>query len=115
MVTNTENGCQGASIPVNVTVEACAGIPELQQFIESITLSPNPTNGEFSLSFVSSQFEKITVNILDLNGSKVWSNEMDITFGKNSIPMNISQFAPGIYNAEIRYLGHSFTRKVIKN
>ena len=115
MVMNTENGCQGASIPVNVTVEACAGIPELQQFVESISISPNPTNGEFSISLFSSQFETITLNIIDLNGKKVWSNDIDITFGKNSIPMNISQFAPGIYTAEIRYLGHAFTRKVIKN
>jgi hypothetical protein len=83
---NEENGCQGATIPVNVIVESCAGIPELQQFIESITLSPNPTNGEFSISFFSSQFEKISLNMIDLNGKKVWSNEIDITLGKNSIP-----------------------------
>jgi hypothetical protein len=50
-----------------------------------------------------------------LNGKKVWSNDIDITFGKNSMPISISQFAPGIYTAEIRYLGHAFTRKVIKN
>jgi hypothetical protein len=83
--------------------------------VESISISPNPTNGEFSISMVSSQFETIKLNIIDLNGQLVWSNDVDITFGKNSVPMNISQFAPGIYTAEIRYLGHSFTRKVIKN
>ena len=115
MVMNSENGCSGTLIPVNVVVESCAGIPELQKFVESISISPNPTSGEFSISMFSSQFETITLNIIDLNGKILRSSEVDITLGKNSIPMDITQFAPGIYTTEIIYLGHSFTRKVIKN
>jgi hypothetical protein len=114
-VVNTENGCESNPVSVNVLVEPCAMIPELQQFIESFSISPNPSSGEFSVDFISYGFDEVEISIVDLNGKKIFSESKLVSFGTNKIPISISQIASGVYSMEVNYLGYSFIRKIIKN
>ncbi|MFM7473901.1 MAG: T9SS type A sorting domain-containing protein, partial [Crocinitomicaceae bacterium] len=114
MVMNTENGCQGALIPVNVTVEACAGIPELASIQESLLLSPNPTTSQFIVSFTSKEAGPVTVKISDLQGKEINTKITSAITGNNEIGMNLEKAAKGTYLVTIEYKNHSFLRRIIK-
>jgi len=114
MVMNTENGCQGASIPVNVTVEACANIPELASIQESLLLSPNPTTGQFVVSFNSKESGPVIVKISDLQGKEINTKITTAIPGNNEIGMNLEKAAKGTYLVSIEYKNHSFLRRIIK-
>jgi len=115
MVMNTENGCSGILIPVNVVVESCASAPELVSFQSSLIVSPNPTGGVFNISFNSLENDGVVIKLTDFQGKELNRKSVSAVEGKNDISMNLDKFAKGTYLITINYKGLQFLRKVIKN
>jgi hypothetical protein len=111
---NTENGCESASVSANVVVEACANVPELVSFTNSLDISPNPTTGAFTISYSAAGKNEINVKIIDLQGKLISQRKSTSNQGLNEIMMNLDKSDKGIYIVSIEFKGHSFTRRVVK-
>jgi hypothetical protein len=114
-VVNVVNGCESTPTNVNVIVEGCANIPELATIQESLIVSPNPTTGQFTVSFNSIESGQVGVKLTDLQGKEVSTKMTNVVAGKNEISMNLDKAAKGTYLVNIEFNKHSFLRRVIKH
>ena len=113
-VVNVENGCESASVTVNVIVENCANIPEISALLNSLVVSPNPTSGAFSISFNTLESDIITIKTTDLQGKEIQKKNVTTVAGTNEVSMNLDKEAKGIYLVNIEFKGYSFLRRIIK-
>jgi hypothetical protein len=73
---------------------------------------PNPSNQVLYIKFESSGSLNITSNIFDLSGKKIASSDYGILNpGKQTIVLNTSHLAPGMYIFSLNYGVESFTRR----
>jgi subtilisin-like proprotein convertase family protein len=110
-VTVDQDGCTGVSNSFILTVDACAGIDELDGL--TIDVYPNPTTGNIVLDIVGDS-DGFAVSVTDMNGKSVHTETIGkITTGIRS-SIDLSQVANGIYFLRLDD-GNSFTtRKLIK-
>lgn len=79
---------------------------------ENINLYPNPTTGDFTLSFSKIQ-NNTSVHIYDMEGQEVWSNE-NVDASKQSFIIDLSNKAKGTYFVQVKNNDNvSFFKKVI--
>lgn len=73
--------------------------------IENISVYPNPSNGDFTISFYSNSNESADVNIFDLQGNIIASQKVDNNTGETKVNFDLNGIAPGVYfwqlNADI--------------
>ena len=81
---------------LNIYDPALAGF-EQQVSVDEITVYPNPTNGNFSISFQSQDAPNSTISIMDLNGRIVASTIVESTSGYNQVDFDLEGIAPGVY------------------
>jgi hypothetical protein len=61
-------------------------------------LSPNPSNGNITLTFNSNEFEKISLRIYDVAGRIVFASTFKTTQKGNILKkLNLSELEPGVY------------------
>lgn len=92
--TVTVNGCSNATSQT-LTVDACAGVEELD--IESISLYPNPNSGKFNVSAGNAGFDELFISITDIQGKEIY-----VERAKNIAPgyikqIDLSGLAKGVY------------------
>ena len=78
---------------------------------ESISLFPNPTNGDLHINFAKS-IGSTTIDIINVNGQTVFSQSID---GVRRNTLATSNLAAGLYFAKIASEDASTTIKFIKN
>ena len=114
--TATTNG----SYAVIVTVGGCSDTSMCQTFDQtgledlsanSFTLYPNPTSGQFTVTFTNSVSAK-QVTITDLIGKVVYELK---EVNNESIKIDLSDFETGVYILNVRINGQTESLKVIKN
>jgi len=66
------------------------------------TLFPNPTNGQFSITFESSTTTPLTLQVIDILGKKLVSKSITPSIGQNTLPFNLSNLQ--VTKASILYL-----------
>lgn len=83
---------------------------------ELITIMPNPTHSNFTV-FYNSPFNKetVTFEVRDMIGRIIQSADGLTKIGGNTMNMDISDAAPGVYFVILRNRNTSFIEKVIKN
>jgi len=79
--------------------------------IEDVSIYPNPITDLVTVTFQSTGDGRVDLNVMNIDGKTVQSAQYDIQEGLNSIPMGMSDIAPGLYVIEIKD-GHS--RKYVK-
>lgn len=77
----------------------------------SISLYPNPTNGDLSISF-SSDIGTAILEVINVSGQKVLSASLD---GINNTNINTSKLSSGVYFAHVSTDDANTTIKFIKN
>ena len=66
--------------------------------VKSVSAYPNPTNGEYTVEFTSTQDFNASVFVTDLNGRMVRNiSTADVTAGNNFINVNLSDLNSGLY------------------
>ena len=65
--------------------------------INSIALAPNPNNGNFTTYFTSAKDQKVGMKLVDVAGRVVYSNEVNVNTGSNSIELKLNDLNKGIY------------------
>jgi hypothetical protein len=88
------------------------GITE-NQLAEAITLYPNPTSNKVTVSFNNSIIEKIDVSIVNSLGQPLQQANSLEQVGTNSVTLDVSSYATGLYFITITSDGSSTTKKLI--
>ena len=66
--------------------------------VKSVSAYPNPTNGEYTVEFTSTQDFEASVFVTDLNGRMVRNiSTTDVTAGNNFVNVNLSDLNSGLY------------------
>jgi len=91
---------QGFQQPEDMSVS----IPETSTVSGEIMIYPNPTNGNFTLSYVSNENSETTIRLYNLVGQVVQSKTVSQIKGLNTVNFDISSFSQGIYMLELTLL-----------
>lgn len=81
--------------------------------VSRLSFSPNPSNGQFELSFELSDKSPVTVRIFDPNGREVYNQRIEDFDGTYSNNIDITGNADGTYFLIVEQNGKTFSRKVI--
>jgi hypothetical protein len=81
--------------------------------ISNLSVYPNPSDGRFTISFMTKLNETIKLNLFSFDGRQVWRSEMPVTTGENSFIICQPQLPSGIYLLRISGTGGSIFRKVV--
>ncbi len=94
-VTGTASGCSAKAVTI-VSDTVCIGIEENSN-IQDISVYPNPSNGDFTISVSNANFTNLSVTVINILGEVVYSN----TFKNNSVNFNkqidLNQLSNGVY------------------
>ncbi len=78
----------------------------------TMTIYPNPSNGQFTLSLQSNSGQG-TADLFDVSGKHVFSKQLKTTEGTNQITINTGQLQQGIYLLQWTENSRKFTQRVI--
>ena len=96
-IVHDANGC-ATQLNVMVT-ESVAIMPEMIG-IQSLTLSPNPSDGNFELTIQLAQADEVRVGIYDISGKMISENSQShVLHYVHSF--HLSQLSSGIYNVKV--------------
>lgn len=101
------NGCT-----VSQTI-AITGIGELEQVV-SVTATPNPTMGQFTLKMEGLKGDKVFYTITDTQGRVVLRKELGNAAGTRTEQLDIAAVAAGVYYIQLNSGSSNTTVKLIK-
>ncbi|MBC8046415.1 MAG: T9SS type A sorting domain-containing protein, partial [Fimbriimonadaceae bacterium] len=90
-------------------------IPEaISEFkiINDLVISPNPSNGYFSIIYESNTAEEADIEIYDVAGKQIQSSASHVYRGENIIPVHI-ETAPGYYTVKMRTQKQLYVSRVL--
>lgn len=99
--------------------QAPAESPKLQEMpvmnlnVNGLQLAPNPTNGQFNLSFSLSETGNTDISIVDLTGREIYGANLPNFSGDFNQKIDISDKARGEYLLKITQNGKSATASII--
>jgi hypothetical protein len=105
------NSCKGTDT-IYVTVTVCTGMESINDAF-GIRLYPNPSNGNFVLSFSNPSGEDVKVELENLLGQKVMDIYEGQTTGQFSKEINAATLPSGMYNVRIFFGRNIITEKLI--
>ena len=88
---------QGFQQPEDMTT----GIDEIPAVSDGILIYPNPTNGNFILSFTSLDNVESSIRVFNLAGQVVLEKQFTTSTGLNTINFDFSAYSQGIYVLEL--------------
>jgi hypothetical protein len=82
--------------------------------VKSVSAYPNPTNGEYTVEFTSTQDFEASVFVTDLNGRMVRNiSTTDVNVGNNFVNVNLSDLNSGLYFFHIQGGNNNIVYQVI--
>lgn len=108
ILTGELDGCENSdTIGVNVS-----GFAEVSGFkYEVFDVFPNPTDGVVLIDFNNDVNQKITCQLMDLNGKLIYSESLEMQLGE--VRLNLESVQDGIYFLHLQNLEHSFSMKLV--
>ena len=76
--------------------------PESPSFLSNASVFPNPSDGNFSISYSSTGSSQVTLRITDLLGRTLFTKSVVSGEGDNKISVDLNDQSRGIYFAEVR-------------
>lgn len=95
----------GTSVPTALTNEAST---------TNYSLFPMPVQEDLHLSFEAQTKAQATVQVLSLDGRIVLSNTLTVVHGSNTLNLNVSTLAQGIYICRLSYGDEHYSQQIIK-
>jgi hypothetical protein len=105
----TSNGCPSAAS--NTQTVTGLGVEELNVY--QLSVYPNPSQGEFSVSFNASITEAYTIKVYDEVGRLVYNENIENQNGQYIKEVKLGEVASGIYNVTLSNGSNEVTRKVV--
>lgn len=107
------NDCGNDTISQDVTVTTI-GIHNLGDVFSSFQVSPNPSNGNFTLQLVANEASPVNVKVFNLQGQAVYSSVFNTLAGQaNTQSINLNNAATGIYILQLQANDALVTQKLI--
>ncbi|HTF02548.1 MAG TPA: endonuclease, partial [Bacteroidia bacterium] len=91
---NDMSKINGPTVPCNATT---IGVLENSYAAVGMMVSPNPNNGQFTLTYKTTQNEDITINITDVTGRVVYTQKTGVSEGNNAIMLDLKTLPAGSY------------------
>jgi hypothetical protein len=101
--------------PASYTAPAACGTTTVQAnaFLTNLSISPNPTNSSFNLSFDQSQEKAVMIEIVDVLGRTVQVETLQKFAGSYNKQVDLTPFNKGIYFVRITGENGAEIRKII--
>ncbi|GAB4130721.1 MAG: hypothetical protein Fur0041_00170 [Bacteroidia bacterium] len=112
-IATTNETCVSAQVPVTVVVDPCTNVGENIAFRNSISIAPNPNNGNFSVSFNTGNGGDVLMTVTDVTGRTVASEQMNNVAGKMNKEFNFSGLSKGVYFVNLTFEGNTYTSKMV--
>ncbi len=103
-------GCSKTSANVNYTVTAINTV-DPQEI--KLSVSPNPNNGIFQLSFEVTKRSDLSIEILNASGQRVFLNSQSGFIGRYNKQMNLKQFSSDFYLLKIQHDKKTYLQKIL--
>jgi hypothetical protein len=111
---HTENSsCSSDMVPVQAVVSSCASLGENVPFRQSIKLSPNPNQGQYSVQFNTPNTGEMDVELVSIQGQTILRKTIEHKNGLNSLGFNHANISSGIYLFNLVYEGKTYTQRLI--
>lgn len=101
----TTNSSSGGSLPTRME-EMNGGLNN------NLAVYPNPSNGNINIAFNSSVSEKATLKMFNLLGQQIYSNEVELAEGLNSLNVNLTNQSTGLYTIILQTSSSIYTQKI---
>ncbi len=113
VVVTNRGGCTDTASTHMIHPGPCVGISEVANALQQVSLFPNPTNGDFKLSFYLSKPEVFDARVVDLIGKTIYQEKLAANAGLNKFSFNLSRLAKGIYNLQLAGVKSSISKRFI--
>ena len=80
---------------------------------QSLSIYPNPTSGNFTVTFTASSSMNVELTVLDLQGQVIYNNALGSVSGDVKEAINLNDIAAGMYFVELKVNDSKITRKLI--
>jgi endonuclease I len=108
----TMNKINSPTVPCNNSV---IGINENSSSNDIIVIAPNPSNGNFTLAYVTETSKAVFIRLTDVLGRVVYTSHAKVIKGYNPVEINIEGLSKGIYSFEfITETGRTTEKLVIE-
>jgi hypothetical protein len=84
---------------LNMSFSEGSGIDD-NSLSSNLTVYPNPTNGEFTVSISNAEATDLTVELVNISGQVVYRNEVKAVYSYNE-NIDASEFAKGVYYLKV--------------
>lgn len=94
----------------------CTGLGIYENTSESadlISISPNPSNGNFMINYTSTKAEKVSMKLIDMLGRIVYVNDTKVNSGANKMEILLQNVNKGMYSLEFITENGKQTQRVI--
>ncbi|MEI6683931.1 MAG: phospholipase D-like domain-containing protein [Bacteroidota bacterium] len=98
---------------VRITFKPRTGIKDQNSFVSRFNLSPNPSTGNFTISFTAKRTEPVSFELMAFDGRVVWRSETTTTTGVNALRVENLQVPSGIYLVRMKTRDGDLGRKLI--
>lgn len=105
-------GCTTVSTTITVSD---VSVHDLSASESNLMVYPNPFNDQFTVEFNIDQTEQLKVNLLNIQGQVIYSDELRGFKGNYKKNIDLNSFANGIYQLQVITDGSVVTRKVVKH
>jgi hypothetical protein len=105
----------GYGIPDFCAANVMLDVPEVNQGLSYVSIYPNPSTGDFSLTFSSSRKTSAQITITDITGKLILRESPLIDAGQNEVSINLGNgVVAGVYICTVQLGGERKTIKLLK-
>lgn len=105
----------GCSDQLTVSVDVIIGTEDLVDLIGSISLAPNPTQGQSNVRAEFNQSVDARIDVVNLLGQQIWQSPLLERVDAINTTVDLSQVPAGIYLVRIQAAGQTKTIKLVKS
>jgi len=104
-------GCQKTSNNINVVITAIDPVVLAREI--KLSVSPNPNNGLFNLSFEVSTKADLTIDMLSASGQRVYNSSYSSFSGKFSKQIRVNHVSSEFYVLKIQHNKKTYLQKIL--
>lgn len=105
-------GCTSSRTMVIGNVDCLVGLDNTIGETATLTVSPNPSNGLFTLDINTQSAENFNLTVRDVNGKLVFENNVNVN-GAYKDQLDFTSFSKGVYYMQIQTATESKVEKLI--